>query len=623
MQTIVDANDNFQDPTINGNSVRVFYGQNSVEFDFFGTYVEGEKWINDPEYYQRTKHPADWWSDFALLKLKSPIIIDETNAYMVLNQDISVPADNENLTLIGFGSTENGVICPGTPGHGSDVLLEVDMPAMATSECRKNFPDVDDRMVCAGYGEEAKNLFEDCHYPDAGAGDSGGPLLRGKMMPDGRTRYTHVGVVSYGKSPGGRAGIPGVYARTSSRAHWMKEAVCGSGGLGTQSTFCNDFVVECPSGPELRFSITTDSFPQQTGWKLSMKRGGIYREVTSVLNYFDRNYKYDNRVCLEYGHEYKWELINTHTGFRTSSTVDCRQTSCRPDYFEIELDGVPVPTAAPIAPTYPPWSEAPIAPTAAPVTPTNSPVAPTYAPTALPDAPGDSGSPLLKRIVFEDDQNQYVLVAITSYGSNAGRRRNPIVYTRISSRLDWIHESTCRETEENKRPHYCRPFDIDICQDSPPTTRFDYASKTRKSCRFVENFLKDKTRTRLLRTCRLKATVHGENTFANKKVSLSSICPRSCQICPDQCKDTKKSFSVLLEGKEVANKKCSFIEKQRLAKQRDYCASGMARLKNGRLRSIKDLCHQTCGTKLGYGRCGRYTPPATNAPIPLPSFSGD
>jgi len=313
-----DEDGDYQDPTKGAEPVQACHGITRDDDLETTNCVPCETWIQDPEYYQ---NPILLWSDFALCQLESPILIDESNSKLVLNRDLFVPAPQETLIVLGFGATEDGVVCEddffqGIPGEDSDVLLEVNVPSVSTQECRGIWPEVDHQHVCAGYTEALPDLYEDCFYPDANAGDSGGPLLLPKTkVDDGTTVYIHVGIVSYGAIPGGRIGAPGVYARTSSGFPWIYETVCdGSNGLDPNSTFCGKYSeLECTNGPELTIAIHTDSQPKQNGWKLSVQDNGdnTWEEVTSVYKHFKRDYNYETKLCLEDGKQYQWELYDS------------------------------------------------------------------------------------------------------------------------------------------------------------------------------------------------------------------------------------------------------------------------------------------------------------------------
>lgn len=68
-----------------------------------------------------------------------------------------------------------------------------------------------DSQLCAG-GEKGK---------DSCRGDSGGPLMTIFTDKDGEPNWYAVGVVSFGPSPCGMEGWPGVYTRVSKYVSWI------------------------------------------------------------------------------------------------------------------------------------------------------------------------------------------------------------------------------------------------------------------------------------------------------------------------------------------------------------------------------------------------------------------
>lgn len=72
-----------------------------------------------------------------------------------------------------------------------------------------------DSQICAG-GEKGK---------DSCRGDSGGPLMGNYKDGQGNS-YTYLaGLVSYGPSPCGMEGWPGVYTRVSNYVDWIERTI--------------------------------------------------------------------------------------------------------------------------------------------------------------------------------------------------------------------------------------------------------------------------------------------------------------------------------------------------------------------------------------------------------------
>lgn len=120
-----------------------------------------------------------------------------------LNFDGSYPANNQVLTTIGFGATSQG-------GPQSDKLRQVQVRAFSNSKCSASYgtPFKGATQLCAGVSGGGR---------DSCQGDSGGPILAaGNVL---------VGVVSWGYGCA-QAKYPGVYARISADATWIKNTIC-------------------------------------------------------------------------------------------------------------------------------------------------------------------------------------------------------------------------------------------------------------------------------------------------------------------------------------------------------------------------------------------------------------
>jgi len=151
-----------------------------------------------------------------------------------------------------------------------------------------------------------------------------------------------------------------------------------------------------------------------------------------------------------------------------------------------------------------------------------------------------------------------------------------------------------------------------VCEDAPKNTVIDYDYdgeeylKKRRTCEFIKNQVKGKTNRRKFLTCEQRARVRGNPvptlgiTTTPSITKISSVCPSSCEICPDQCKDSRKTF--LLDGKK---RKCRYLDTRRRVKRRELCSS-LVRFEGGKRGvPLKNLCKETCG-KLGLGRCSLF-----------------
>ncbi|KAJ0173663.1 hypothetical protein K1T71_010812 [Dendrolimus kikuchii] len=124
-----------------------------------------------------------------------------------------------NFEVAGWGKTESqatdstrvqiGRLLTGTE---SDVKLKVDVPVVNNTYCSSVYKKVNrlitSTQLCAG-GIKGK---------DSCRGDSGGPLMG---QPYETNKWMVLGIVSYGPSPCGTAGWPGVYTRVGAYVDWI------------------------------------------------------------------------------------------------------------------------------------------------------------------------------------------------------------------------------------------------------------------------------------------------------------------------------------------------------------------------------------------------------------------
>jgi len=153
--------------------------------------------ITDPITHEQW-NPTTKANDIALIRIA-------TRATLATARIPSAPVEaplissGSVLTVSGWGTTtENGAI--------STELLKVNVPVTDLTTCAAAYPGIiTSTQVCAG-----QTGMDSCQ------GDSGGPLTG----LDGSGRLL-VGVVSFGKGCG-RAGYPGVYARTVAFRDWIR-----------------------------------------------------------------------------------------------------------------------------------------------------------------------------------------------------------------------------------------------------------------------------------------------------------------------------------------------------------------------------------------------------------------
>ncbi|XP_074037294.1 CLIP domain-containing serine protease HP8 [Leptinotarsa decemlineata] len=113
----------------------------------------------------------------------------------------------KKLTVAGWGKTETR--------SESSVKLKLDVPVKANSECSRIYSqagvNLQGSQVCAG-GEKGK---------DSCRGDSGGPLMSLYADENGEINWYSIGVVSFGPSPCGMQGWPGVYTKVANYVPWI------------------------------------------------------------------------------------------------------------------------------------------------------------------------------------------------------------------------------------------------------------------------------------------------------------------------------------------------------------------------------------------------------------------
>merc|ERR1712025_562665 len=117
-----------------------------------------------------------------------------------------------------------------------------------------------------------------------------------------------------------------------------------------------------------------------------------------------------------------------------------------------------------------------------------------------------------------------------------------------------------------------------------------------RSCRFIRNTLRDadKPKQRRKALCAEEATLQDQT-----KQEIGSLCPRACQICPDQCKDKRPKFTI---GDNPKKRNCGYLEKIRKGLQQQLCDSKVKLVESGRKVSLQNICQESCG-KVGVGRC--------------------
>lgn len=246
-------------------------------------------WIPDPKY---GTEGSDINYDFALCKLNKPVTF-ESKVRLELNEIGSVPADGRDLLVMGLGALAEG-------GWGPDFLHDLTVPTITNNVCNKSQfynGEITDAMLCAGFAEGKK---------DSCQGDSGGPIVKRTVGSDGSIVDTHVGVVSWGYGCA-RENKPGVYARTSVRADWIKDTVCKD--FKSVATFCsNTPETPGPCDQELIIRVTTDDYAWQNEWTL---KDSNYNDILT-RKYLINNYQNEHKLCLKSKESYEWTIYDSY-----------------------------------------------------------------------------------------------------------------------------------------------------------------------------------------------------------------------------------------------------------------------------------------------------------------------
>lgn len=169
---------------------RVYIGGNKLDGTDAEETIDVQLQRRHPDYSSSSQQ-----HDLLLIKLSAP----SSAPVAKWNADPTNPADDDQVKVIGFGTTQSG-------GETSPDLLEVNVNVVDFTTCNTAYNnEIDDAtMICAsGDGK------------DSCQGDSGGPLLT--------SDDTLVGIVSFGNGCA-EPGFPGVYARLD--GNFIKTGIC-------------------------------------------------------------------------------------------------------------------------------------------------------------------------------------------------------------------------------------------------------------------------------------------------------------------------------------------------------------------------------------------------------------
>ncbi|XP_037028802.1 CLIP domain-containing serine protease 2-like [Bradysia coprophila] len=148
--------------------------------------------------------------DIAILTLETtPKHTDFIRPICLPDQTLDDPSKKKSVYYVtGWGNTIGSLPSP------SSVKMDTAVNPVDGSECRKNFPDINEKFqLCAG-GKAGHNVCR---------GDSGGPLMYTKD-----NKWTIEGVVSYGRQHCGRVGFdsePAVFTRIAGYLPWIKNVL--------------------------------------------------------------------------------------------------------------------------------------------------------------------------------------------------------------------------------------------------------------------------------------------------------------------------------------------------------------------------------------------------------------
>lgn len=164
-----------------------------------------------PQYGPSNVHQ---YNDIALIRLAEPVVYNDFVKPICLPLSSTLRSKThvgEAMEVSGWGKTETV--------NASNRKLKVRVNGVEKNTCndvyRRQNREISSTQLCAG-GERGK---------DSCRGDSGGPLVAlDNSNPRQLSTYL-VGLVSYGPSPCGQAGWPGVYTKVSEYVDWIQQTM--------------------------------------------------------------------------------------------------------------------------------------------------------------------------------------------------------------------------------------------------------------------------------------------------------------------------------------------------------------------------------------------------------------
>ncbi|XP_060646974.1 melanization protease 1 [Drosophila nasuta] len=155
----------------------------------------------------------DQMNDIALLRLQNQVALTDFISPVCLPtrpEQRNTIFLGRKMVVAGWGRTETNAT--------SNIKLKAEIEPVTSEACNNRYSSqrrsISSSQICAGGVEGV----------DSCRGDSGGPLVM-EEITDGYGNYFLTGVVSYGPTPCGLAGWPGVYTLVSAYIEWIDSTI--------------------------------------------------------------------------------------------------------------------------------------------------------------------------------------------------------------------------------------------------------------------------------------------------------------------------------------------------------------------------------------------------------------
>lgn len=172
--------------------------------------VPVEQKISHPQYNSNARNQLN---DIALLRLSQTVTTAVHIQPICLPSSANLrnqPFSGTDMDVAGWGKTENEASSP--------IKLKAKVRVWDLDTCRSTYTKqnirLDTSQMCAG-GEDGV---------DSCRGDSGGPLMVQQSISR-RNIFFLMGVVSFGPTPCGLSGWPGVYTRVGAHIDWIQNNI--------------------------------------------------------------------------------------------------------------------------------------------------------------------------------------------------------------------------------------------------------------------------------------------------------------------------------------------------------------------------------------------------------------